>query len=151
MWSTICGEKMLHYCMSQFIVVKWLFLIRMKMRHWFLCLRGQNTHEKQRQQKQQQLKEQRYKCFKCPREYRSKTHLEKHLDLAHLAPKQPRVYSCAVCSATFTSRSRRYVQGMQKIVGYNFLWIWQMVWCLPVLSIIYEVTMIMIISLLFAS
>lgn len=91
-------ETLIHRCQTCSATFKYSYMLRRHIK---------NTHEKQQQQKQQQLKEQRYKCCKCPREYRSKTYLEKHLDLAHLAPKQPRVYACDVCSATFTSRSRR--------------------------------------------
>ncbi|MPC51980.1 hypothetical protein E2C01_045838 [Portunus trituberculatus] len=81
--------------------------------YYSLLRQARNVHEKQQQQKEQQLKEDRYKCCKCPREYRSKTFLEKHLALVHLAPKQPRVYSCATCSASFNSRSRRLEQLVQ--------------------------------------
>uniref|UniRef100_A0A0P4W6I8 C2H2-type domain-containing protein n=1 Tax=Scylla olivacea TaxID=85551 RepID=A0A0P4W6I8_SCYOL len=91
-------EALIHRCQSCSATFKYSSMLR---RH------VKNVHEKQRQQKEQQLKEERYKCCKCPREYRSKTFLEKHLALVHLAPKQPRVYSCAMCSATFNSRSRR--------------------------------------------
>lgn len=74
----------------------------------------QNIHEKEQQRKEQQVKIKRYKCLKCPREYRSKNHLERHT-LAHLTPKKPRMYTCTLCSTKFTTRSHRYVQGKQGI------------------------------------
>ncbi|XP_045129079.1 zinc finger and BTB domain-containing protein 24-like [Portunus trituberculatus] len=91
-------EALIHRCQSCSATFKYSSMLQRHIK---------NVHEKQQQQKEQQLKEDRYKCCKCPREYRSKTFLEKHLALVHLAPKQPRVYSCATCSASFNSRSRR--------------------------------------------
>lgn len=71
---------------------------------YHLCT--QNIHEK----KEQQPKVKRYKCLKCPREYRSKNHLERHT-LSHLTPKKPRMYTCSLCNTKFTTRGHRYVQG----------------------------------------
>ncbi|KAG0718758.1 Protein suppressor of hairy wing [Chionoecetes opilio] len=92
-------EALIHRCSTCSATFKYSYMLR---RH------VKNIHEKEQQQKVQQPKEVRiYKCCKCPREYRCKTHLQKHLDTAHISPKEPQVYICAVCNASFATRSRR--------------------------------------------
>lgn len=90
-------ETLIHRCETCSATFKYSYLLRRHIK---------NIHEKEQQRKEQQVKTKRYKCLKCPREYRSKNHLERHT-LAHLTPKKPRMYTCTLCGTKFTTRSHR--------------------------------------------
>ncbi|KAG7177753.1 Zinc finger protein 26-like 5 [Homarus americanus] len=48
----------------------------------------------------------RYKCVECGREYRVKTHLEKHVKHVHTHPEE-RVFRCTLCNITFPTNNHR--------------------------------------------